>query len=160
MKHYFQKPKASDLIEMPSFDKLRTFSRICGVIPKAASQAEKLSEQFKGKPLRTTLFSVYKFCRENINYREDAQGIEQIRLPSQTWYDRKRGVDCEDFAIFCSAILINLKIPHRVCMVDYGNGWQHVLILIPSKNCNYILDPVNPGFNKLKAYKRIKYQSF
>ncbi|MFC0182578.1 transglutaminase-like domain-containing protein [Pseudarcicella hirudinis] len=160
MKHFFQKPDASDLIEMPSFNKLRTFSRICKAIPKAVSESEKLSVKFQGKPLKSTLFSIYKFCRENINYREDTPGIEQIRLPNQTWFDRKKGVDCEDFAIFCSSILVNLQIPHRVCMIDFGEGWQHILIIVHTMSCDFILDPVNEKFNKIKRFKRIKYQSF
>lgn len=94
--------------------------------------------------------------RKNFKYKPDPQGVEYVRSPAQSWQDRFKGIDCEDYAIFISCVLYNNQIPHSLRIVDYGDGWEHIYVVMAGK---YIIDPVNPRFNK-EFKEVIKYKDF
>lgn len=160
MKSFFSKPKKSDLIIEREFSNEKTFNDICKkYIPKSLEQTFLLAETLVGRSAEVSAKMIYQFCRDNINYSTDDEGLEQIRLPNQTWKDRKRGVDCEDFVIFCSSILNNQLYSHTIRMADYGNGWQHIYIVLGIKK-QIVLDPTLSVFNKEFKAKRFKEYTF
>lgn len=145
----------SDLYIAKAPDATVTFKAICDrYIPEAIGQTEQAASHFrKASDLPRDLWS---WCRENFDYKLDRAGYEQIRLPRQSWADRKTGIDCEDFVILLSGILHNLRITHTVRMTDYGSGWQHIYLKIGKVT----LDPVNTRFNQEPAYTRKKDHTF
>ncbi len=153
-------PTKFDFIVLKAFNNEKTFDDICRkYIPKSVEQTKTLSESFQGLETKKLCRKIYEFCRNNINYKLDDEGFEQIRLPRQTWKDRLDGVDCEDFVIFCSSILNNLRVKHTVRMADYGNGWQHIYIVLERKEM-IVLDPTLSVFNKQFKAKKLKDFTF
>ncbi|PAC27010.1 hypothetical protein [Flectobacillus sp. BAB-3569] len=143
-------PKKTDFIELINYSGDDTFNLITqNLIPKSIEQTTALSNQFKLYSGVVLCQKIYEFCRAYINYRFDKEGTEQIRLPRRTWSDRQKGVDCEDFTIFISSILHNLKVNHTIKMVDFGQGWQHIYVVVS----DIVLDPVQDKFNYEDTYE-------
>ena len=73
-----------------------------------------------------TFKNIWEYVRDNIEYKNDDKGIEQLRTPQRTLQD-KIG-DCDDFSILISSILTNLNIEHELVVAAYKskNNWQHI----------------------------------
>lgn len=121
-----------------------------------AHQTRKIAQRLKGDTLTQTLQNVFDFLYQHVQYTQDATGKEQLRTPLRLWKDRRRGADCDCYSIFISTVLQNLNISHAFRMTDYGNGWQHVYVVVPKdgnlKNLKertnyYVVDPVTDRFN-------------
>lgn len=148
---YFLKPQKSDYVVKPAaINTIDTFNDICTrFIPQSVEQTQYIAREILDLTEishttvtdETIAFRIYKFVTENIRYKLDRAGFEQIRMPSKLWADGFG--DCEDFTILCSSILINLDVPHTIRMADYGDGWQHIYIKIGK----ITLDPVDATFN-------------
>lgn len=156
----FDDPKQGDFIEKVAFNSIQTFNDICQkYIPKSISQTRKLAKYLdypKQEDLTILrIVSLDDFCRTQFKYKEDKFGYEQIRLPRRSWLDRKKGIDCEDFTILCSAVLCNWKIKHKIRMVDYGKGWQHIYVVAFTEYETVIVDPTT-SFNTEQKPKKIK----
>jgi hypothetical protein len=120
-----------------------TFHSICTrYIPNAISEVVKLAPKLKGKTDLETCKKIDRFIRDNITYKNDEPGYEEIRFPNRLLADKVG--DCEDFTILGSAVLQNLGVAHTVRMADYGKGWQHIYIKVG----NITLDPVQERFNQ------------
>lgn len=145
------KAQKDPLIVLPAHDFEGTMKAIQATIYQYAHQTK--SDFFEFNDYRENdLFEDYKWLwqwtRQQIKYRLDAPLKEEIRTPSRTWYDRKKGVDCEDYVIFVSTILLNNRIPHVLRVADYGSGWQHIYVVVPgAKGKEIIIDPVKDRFN-------------
>lgn len=99
-----------------------------------------------------TFKNIWNFVRDNIQYKNDAKGIEQLRTPQRTLYDKKG--DCDDFSILISAILTNLNIKHELIVAAYKaeNQWQHIYPVAYTDEggvSRYVIDcvPEIPYFN-------------
>jgi hypothetical protein len=148
---YFYKSVATDYIVKPAAENaIDTFNDICTrYIPHAVTQTESIATEIlkitRSHHQTITNHAIaevlFRFVKQNIQYKLDKAGLEQIRMPSKLWEDGFG--DCEDYTIFCSSILINLNIPHMIRMADYGQGWQHIYIKVGKVT----LDPVQDGFN-------------
>lgn len=120
-----------------------TFHSICTrYIPNAISEVVELAPKLKGKTDLETCKKIDRFIRDNVTYKNDEPGYEEIRFPNRLLADKVG--DCEDFTIFESAVLQNLGVSHTIRMADYGKGWQHIYIKVG----NVTLDPVQKGFNQ------------
>ena len=94
--------------------------------------AEKLAVKRKGEiDLQATCRSIFDFIYQHIQYHLDEPGIEQVRQPARSWADRTRGVDCEDYSVLISSILLNLSIPHKLRISAYSGSWQHIYVIVP-----------------------------
>jgi len=97
-----------------------------------------------------TFENIWNFVRQNIQYKNDDKGIEQLRTPQRTLHD-KLG-DCDDFSILISAILTNLNIRHELIVAAYKskNDWQHIYpVAYDTEGNRYVIDcvPEIPYFN-------------
>lgn len=103
-------------------------------------QASKLAPVLKGKNLYDTCKNIWDFLFYHIRYNEDTPGKEELRTLSRTFAERKTGVDCDDFSIACGCILRQLNIPFyiRIARYDGKNYFQHVYIVVPVKEKQYI----------------------
>jgi hypothetical protein len=97
-----------------------------------------------------TFRNIWNFVRGNVRYQNDESGVEQLRTPQRTLYDRTG--DCDDMSILISSILCNLGINHELIVAAYKskNEWQHIYPATFDKNGNrYVIDcvPEIPYFN-------------
>lgn len=135
-----------------------TLELVQRVARKYAFQTAKLAPKLRRDSLDATLSAIWHFVYEHIQYRLDDPGEEQVRRPIRTWQDRQRGVDCEDYSVFISSILLNLGIPHKLRIAAYAHGWQHIYIVVPkpgiplsreleNRRDYYVLDCVKDEYN-------------
>lgn len=150
------KAQKDPLIVLPAYDFERTMATIIETIHSYQSQTNQANWKygFRNKQESVLVYVrwLWTMARAEIKYKLDAPLKEEIRTPSRTWYDRKTGVDCEDYCIFLSTILLNSKIKHSLRVADYGGGWSHIYIVVKDKNTNIILDAVNPVFDTEKPF--------
>lgn len=144
----FPKPTAADFVETDPADiigTVRTMQRLIrerGVM-QTAGIAQHLAKKSQTK--LQVCQNLWVWCKQNIAYKLDKQWQEQLKLPNRLWADRQG--DCDDYSIFCSSVLLNLNIAHALRIADYGNGWQHVYVVVPDGNRLICLDPVGSKFN-------------
>gem|GEM_PF-7093170 len=136
------------------------------VIKRYNWQVKKLADHLKGKSLEQSAFNIWHFCVNNIKYKNDRYGYEEIRTPARTWKERHTGVDCDDFAIFTASLLIQMGyVPQCVVVGFFGKDYGHIYTTVgaslaqpPYNNDVYnggavkggvVVDPVmNTVFNK------------
>src|SRR5438270_6320226 len=122
-------------------------------LPEAMSgvtwHVKKILYLVKGENLEETCHNIWKRLYRAIRYQKDDVNKEQIRSPRCTWWQRR--ADCDDFSVFVSAILCNLRIPHlfRIAMYTEENGYQHIYpVAIAPDGTEIVIDCVLNSFNK------------
>ncbi|MBA4849046.1 hypothetical protein [Emticicia sp. BO119] len=144
------KPKGSFIL-IPIRNTPQTAKTIATqLIPKWSGEAAFIIPSVKGKSLKETCRNLYSYCRKEFAYHVDPKGKELIRSPYQSWSDRKNGIDCEDYAIIIASTLLELGYSSTLRIVDYGNGWQHIYVLVQG----IVIDPVSSLFNYQESYNR------
>lgn len=109
----------------------QTLKLVQQVVLSTLVQTEKLAPELRGATLEETCRNVWNFIYQHVQYHLDEPGEEQVRQPARSWADRKRGVDCEDYSVFISSILLNLGIPHKLRISAYKGSWQHIYVIVP-----------------------------
>lgn len=132
-------------------DTMLQMGRVIGTYYKDAA---KIAPLLRGSDLKQTCSNIWSFIFSHIQYELDEPGEEQLRRPARAWADRKAGVDCDCYSIFASCILVNLGIPFKLRITKYDGKpyFQHVYVLVPHANGNYIIDPVLDQFNYEKQF--------
>lgn len=140
---------------MPKAGVMTTLDYMQELILNTLYQTQAISNILKGNNIFSTSKNIWYFLYENIQYKLDEVGIEQLREPNRSWADRKEGIDCDCFSIFASSILTNLNIPHALRITKYNgkSNYQHVYVVVIDENDNeIIIDPVLDSFNTEKQY--------
>ncbi len=112
-------------------------------------QVKELAHDIHGYNTKDTCQNIWNFVR-TIPYKEDTEGIEELRTPAST-ITNNRG-DCDDYTILISAILLNLHIPHiyKCTAYEEAGKFQHVYPVAHDPQGNeYVIDcvPEIPAFN-------------
>ncbi|MEN7547817.1 transglutaminase-like domain-containing protein [Rapidithrix thailandica] len=135
-------------------DVFDTLNLIEKIVKETLGDTKKLARHLKGKDLETTTKNIFDFIYRHIQYRKDDPGTEQLHRPLRIWKERARGVDCDDYTIFISSILSNLKVPHYYRMTRYKGRdyYQHVYVVVPKaghrlSQGHYVIDPVVDRWN-------------
>jgi len=127
----------------------RTLETILSVTKNFNFQVSKLAEFLKADTLMQSCFNVWHFCVNNIKYKNDTYGYEEIRTPSRSWIDRHTGVDCDDFAIFCASLLMQMGYNPNFAIVAFNNNadFGHIYVVINStlNNKPFNLNDYNGG---------------
>lgn len=153
---YFSAPRGSDPLISQGASVYDTLDFMADIIEKTKGQTRQIAKVIQGNSFADTCRKLWNFCYTHIQYKQDAQGEEQLRSPNRTWADRKSGVDCDCFAIFCSSVLSNLGVAHalRICELRNKGYFQHVYVVVPTDQRDgnlqggYItIDPVLDRFN-------------
>lgn len=122
-------------------------------------QVSALAEQLKGNSVAATSKNIWNWLRENTKYKLDKKGLEELRTPARSIVDGRRGlsqknygIDCDDYTILISAILLNLGIEHeyRITAYEKRGQFQHIYPVAKDKNGNqFVIDvvPEIPHFN-------------
>jgi hypothetical protein len=135
--HLFPLPSNTDRRIKGNADVEDTLKLIRSTAPQTLWQTEKIARVLKGKTLDETCSNIWHFVYRHIQYKRDEDGVEQVRSPRRTWWERKSGVDCDCYTEFISSILLNLDIPHKARITKYPKTppeiprWQHIYPIVP-----------------------------
>ncbi|UZO79750.1 hypothetical protein NBT05_12405 [Aquimarina sp. ERC-38] len=122
-------------------------------------QVKSLAFSLQGGSIKQTSNNIWDYLRENTRYKLDQNGIEELRTPARSLHDGKLalsdpsyGIDCDDYTILISAILLNLGIRHeyRVTAYEEKGNFGHIYpVALDTDNTPYIIDvvPEIPHFN-------------
>ena len=136
---YFPKPDEHDRIIIKDGEVSDTVELMEKVVHKYLTDTVRIAPVLRRKTLEETCKSIYDFVYNNIQYKLDKRGLEQLRRPARSWAERRTGVDCDCMSIFISSILTNLKIPHSFRITRYSaDHWQHVYVIVPDNRGGYI----------------------
>lgn len=127
---------------------------------KSIPQMSALAGKLKRSSLESSARSVFEFMYQNIRYKRDTEGTEEVRTAARSWADREIGVDCEDLSIFAAALLTNMGYkPVFNIIAQNGNPYfSHIFVTVgdhphPENSLvkGYVIDPVPPltGFDEL-----------
>lgn len=110
--------------------------------------AKKLLAEAGGNPNSPKFYKrIFDFCYTHIQYKEDEQGIEQLREPAKSIKDAVSGIDCDCYSILVASLLkeggCTKKIDFKVIKINNGAHFQHIYVIVD----NYIIDPVVDDFN-------------
>lgn len=124
-----------------------------------AYQVRVLANELKDDSIKQTAENIWNYLRANTVYKLDQDGIEQLRTPARSLVDGKKGlvdvnfgIDCDDYTILVSALLINLGIKHEYRVAAYAQKgkFQHIYPVAYDESGNEIiidLVPEIPHFN-------------
>jgi len=122
-------------------------------------QVSALAEILKGDSVATTSENIWNWMRANTKYKLDKKGLEELRTPARSIVDGEKGlsnsnygIDCDDYTILISAILLNLGIDHgyRITAYEERGQFQHIYPVAIDENGNqFVIDavPEIPHFN-------------
>lgn len=134
-----------------------TIAFIHKVVGKTLEQTKGIAQKLAGKTLQETCSNIWHFVYENVAYKKDDDGFEQIRSPRRTWRDRKAGVDCDCYSTFISSILTNLRIPHKLRITKYKRDhFQHIYPVVPYDGRFITIDCVTDQFDYEVPYSEKK----
>lgn len=151
---YFNAPEQDDRIIIQDGEVTDTVELMKKVVWKYLSDTKAIAKELKSPSVKRTSENIWNFLYHHIQYKLDQEGLEQLRRPARSWADRKTGIDCDCFAIFCSSILTNLEIPHsfRITKYDGSEYFQHVYVVVPYGGGLIKIDPVLSTFNYEKPF--------
>ncbi len=141
-----QKPYYTDSIVKYNATLDDTLSLIAKISTRDKHQVFDLAQKLKGDTVKQTAYNIWLFVKENIPYKEDKRGTEQVRTPARVIEDAKNGIgsDCDCFTTFISAILKNLNIDHYYKVVAWkGEEYAHIYPVAIDENGNeYAIDGI------------------
>jgi hypothetical protein len=153
----FSKPDKRDRIIIEDGEVDQTVDLMKKVVWKYLDDTKQISKLLRTENIHDTANNIWDFLYHHIQYRLDEKGLEQLRRPARSWYERQTGIDCDCFSIFASSILTNLSIPHSFRITKYGKDvFQHVYVIVPTGNSTYIIDPVLSKANYEKPFTEKK----
>ncbi len=154
---YFPKPDVKDRVIIEDGEVSQTVELMKKVVWKYIDDTKQIAPLLKGKTVAQSCDNIWNFLYHHIQYRLDKDGLEQLRRPARSWFERKEGIDCDCFSIFASSILTNLGIPHSFRITKYDRDvYQHVYVIVPNGNAYNIIDPVLSKSNYEKPYSQKK----
>jgi len=133
----FPPPTKQDVTIRQSGDVEDTLALIRKTVPKSLWHTQRIAEKLKGRTLEETCSNIWHFVYDHIQYKRDKDGVEQVRSPRRTWWERETGVDCDCYTEFISSILLNFGIPHKARITKYPKrypqvpNWQHIYPIVP-----------------------------
>lgn len=151
---YFGEAEQKDRVIIENGEVNETVQLMKKVVWKYRNDTEKIAKYLKSESLEKTAENVWNFLYNHVQYKLDKRGVEQLRRPNRSWYERKIGIDCDCFSIFVSSILTNLNIPHDFRIARYDEDYfQHVYVIIPREKQKYLtIDCVLSQFDYEKPY--------
>ncbi|MCF8254879.1 MAG: hypothetical protein K9J84_09910, partial [Bacteroidia bacterium] len=112
-----------------------TIDDMAKIVSKTLDQTKKLSAKLKSPNQEQSVKNVWEFLYHHIQYKQDTQGVEELRDPARSFADRKTGIDCDCFSIFASSILTNMGIDHYIemCAIHPDPWFKHVYVIVPKE---------------------------
>lgn len=170
--HLFPPPSETDTTIKKSANVEDTLRFIRKALPQTLWQTEKIAKILKGRTLEETCNNIWHFVYKHIQYKRDEDGVEQVRSPRRTWWDRKTGVDCDCYTVFILSILRSLNIDCLARITKYAKKypevprWQHVYPIVPKsgrmedyideRDWYIVIDCVKDDFDDEQPYLECK----
>lgn len=155
--HLFPTPMGENVLLKNNAILEDTLDLMHKAIAQTLEDTVSLAALLEAKDPRKTCQNIWNFCFQNIQYKEDEQGTEQVRRPARSWWDRKRGVDCDCLSVFIGSILTNLNIPFSLRLTRYKKPhFEHVYPIAHLNDQDIIIDAVVHGFNREVPYTEKK----
>ncbi len=127
------------------------------VIKTTLSDTSEIAKHLKAGSIRKTCHQIWSWCYHHFQYKKDEDGTEQVRRPSRSWQDRKKGIDCDCFSVLIGSILTNLNIPFVLRMTKYeAQEYEHIYPVALMGNQELIMDCVVNHFNYQVPYTQKK----
>jgi len=104
---------------------------------------------YDGATTKATAKNIHTFIQDNIEYREDPPGVQDIKSPAKL-YASGFG-DCKSFSLFAGSVLQNLGISYYYRFVGFAGDDEvtHVYVVVQDGPQEYIIDAVPPiAFNE------------
>jgi hypothetical protein len=153
--HLFPKPEMVNRILLPNGSVKDTVKIMDKIVHETISDTKEIAKKLNVRgDVYATCKNIFDFIYNNIQYKLDDPGEEQLRRPARAWADRRTGVDCDCYSITISSILTNLNIPHRFRITAYAGDWQHVYVVVPYRGSLIKIDPVLDKFDYEKPYSK------
>lgn len=146
--HLFPRPKGEHQVIERDANLAHTLHLIAAVVRKTLPDTARIAPKLRGDTLRETSRKIWDFVVDHIRYKKDTPGIEEVRRPARTWWDRLG--DCDCYSVFISSILFNLGIPHTLRVTRYPteDSYTHIYPIVPLNNGQHItIDCVATSFD-------------
>jgi hypothetical protein len=126
-------------------------------------QVAELASSLTGDTTKETCENIWMWLRKNTRYKLDRPGYEELRTPARSVVDGEKGlhnpdfgIDCDDYTILVSAMLLSLGIRHeyRVAAYEQKGKFQHIYsVAFDDFGNEYVIDavPASPKQIKLKS---------
>lgn len=126
---------------------------------KYYKQVARLAPVLVGKDLEATTRNIHSFLLHHVQYQIDYV-TQHIRSPANIWYNRQRGIECKNYTLFTSAILMNLGIKHYIRQVKQAyfkpEQYTHVYIVVPK---NQVTASLEDGYFVIDATSKMNRES-
>jgi hypothetical protein len=90
------------------------------------NQVADLASSLTGDTVEETCENIWMWLRTNTRYKLDRPGYEELRTPARSIVDGEKGlhnpnfgIDCDDYTILVSAMLLSLGIRHEYRVAAY-----------------------------------------
>jgi len=110
-----------------------------------------------GKTKYDTLRNVWRFVKNNLQYKADRPGYEVVKSPGAL-FAKGRG-DCKSYSIAIAALLRSLGftgIRYRFVSYKRGGEYTHVYVVCKLNGSDVILDAVYHQFDREATYSHKK----
>ncbi len=129
-----------------------TLTHMKHIVLRDYKTVSELALSLKGNTVADTSENIWNWMRANTTYHLDTEGIEELRTPLRSLKDKDSGIDCDDYTILISSLLLNLNIPHefRVAAYKEKGRFQHIYpVAFDYEGNEYVIDvvPEIPHFN-------------
>ena len=129
-----------------------TLDHMKHIVLRDYTSVNDLAQSLKGNSVKDTSENIWNWMKTNTQYKLDTTGIEELRTPLRSLADKNTGIDCDDYTILISSILLNLNIPHefRIAAYKEQGRFQHIYPVAFDENGEeYVIDvvPEIPHFN-------------
>lgn len=140
--HLIEKPKGQK-VKLKKGDTFYSVSMMKVWVETFYKQVTKLSQILKGKTIQETCEKIHYFLYYDIQYQADGV-IQNLRSPANSWFNRRKGIDCKSYSIFASSVLMNLGIKHYIRQIKQPKfnpkQFTHVYVAVPLNQTSGTLD--------------------
>jgi hypothetical protein len=123
-----------------------TINEIKLVAKESIPMVAKLAKHLRANSLEQSCYNIWHWMKHNMSYKLDAVGKEEIRTASRSYRDRHSGIDCEDYSIFISALLINMgyKPTFHIVAFNHNTSYQHIYVVCENMVMDNVIAAVEP----------------
>lgn len=145
---------ANEKIKLETANTFYSVAMIKKFVETFYKQVSRLAPVLKGNSVEETAKNIHVFLWNHVQYQIDYV-TQHIRSPANIWANRNNGVECKNFSLFTSAILVNLGIKHYIRQIKNANfkpkQYTHVYIVVPK---NQVTGDLKEGYFVIDATSR------
>jgi len=158
---FYTKPAFNDKAEIKKGTVNDTCIKIGELTRRWAHQTEKISKvlQINTTDRKQTAYRLWNYYHTYFQYSPDRAGVEELRSPRRSYWDRTTGVDCDCFSTSLSCNFYNINATDAALKIIRRKGepdFSHIYMVWPrlkgtvnwdDKTTYYTIDPVVHTFN-------------